>query len=235
MPGAKDLILFKGQKFIEDFKSLNSSYTEVVESLKKVGLSASIFYNWTHRMDADGNSRTSSEILHKLCDVSGLTYEDYYIKPFKKRARRKKGERVFVSPEVYAAHVAKVNSHKMKNGVVVTTYTSNPAAKKDIGPEQVDELHSKISSFRSHLIVYRKLLGLSKTDMQQALSLDTYPDVESGNAIMSVSTYIKISNLLMKTYTAMPDSSITRAFNTLATEYADIYIQSIFFGNKSSK
>lgn len=230
MTWCKDRILIKGQKFIEDFKSLNSSHTEVVHALKSCGLSAQVFINWRARADADGNCIAAEGTLRKLCAVSGLTYEDYFVK--KLPARKTANE---ISKTSVTRKTKTVHRQKLKNGVVVTTYTSDSANKTDTKPVQVDELHAKISSFRSHLVVYRKLLGLSKTDMQQALNSDTYPDIESGNAVMSVSTYIKISNILMKTYILMttdtPKSPIIDAFDTLASEYNDIYIQSVFFGD----
>ena len=227
MSGCKDRILFKGKQFVEDFKSLNSSYAEVVSALKRCGLSAQLFTNWRARADANGNYTAAETTLRKLCAVSGLTYDDYFIKSLAKNKTTRKKTTKTPSTSKKSIHTC-----KMKNGVVVTTYTSAPGSKNDDNKTHTVELHSKLSSFKNHLIVYRKLLGISTSEMKELLNIENYSDIENGKATMSVSTYIAISGAILDQLKITASPQIKSAFILVATEYNDIYIRSTYFGDE---
>lgn len=226
MSYSKDMLMIKGMKFIEDFTALNSSSAETYKVLKKVGLSGSVFNNWKQRM-VDGKARVNAETYQKLIDVSGLSYDDYFI------------EKTTLSKKKTTVAAPKVKQTRMKNGIVVTTYsstkTSDSKTSTDSNNSSRDEFKSKISSFKNHMVVYRKLLGLSTSDMENSYGISKYSYIEKGDEVLSVSTYFKICNIFMGVYGRLPESSLKSGFIDLASAYNDICIRIIYFGTSTKK
>lgn len=241
MAGSKDMILIKGREFIQDFKSLNSSGSEVTKSLKAAGLSAQTFYNWSYRMNEDGTSRVSEAVFAKLCEVSGLSYGDYFI------ARTT----YFRNPKAKKQKASGCRQKRLKNGITITTYTRNKdtADKVDtvntVDNASTDNKESKcidvkkdmfaVSSFRHHMIIYRKLLGISTSDMEDVYGILDYKGIENGTATLSISTYMKLSGIFMDAYKKLDNPVIKNAFEELAANYNDIYIKVVYFGDVIAK
>ena len=231
MGTTKTLSVIKAKNFIADFKGLCSSRTEVLAAFKKAGLGRTVFTNWKHRMGDDGIISVNDDAFRSLCEVSGLSYDDYFIKSTTYRK----------NPKNSGKTSAKVRSHKMKNGVRVTTYTktedapSNKNTVETVAANVAGELHSALVDFRRHMEVYRKLLGLSIATLTDDYGVENYANIESGKDSISMSKYILISAIFMEKFNNMADSPIKTAFEDLATSYHDIYIQSIFFGDTKKR
>lgn len=222
MAGSKNKLLIKGKQFVEDFTALNSSNKETLEVLKKVGLSPSIFNNWKHRTQEDGTLKVNAETFDKLIDVSGLSYDDYFIEKIVYKTEKKK--------------TPKIRQTQMKNGVVVTTYIKTESKSEETQKNSMrNELKLKISSFKDHMVIYRKLLGLSTSDMETLYGISNYGNIEKGDEVLSVSTYFLISSIFMAVYGRLPNSPLKNGFIDLASSYNDICINIIYFGAANKK
>lgn len=219
MARSKAEVIVKVLDFINDFKALNSSPAEVLSALKGEGLSEGTFWNWKSRADEKGYAVVSESTFTRLCEVSGLSYADYYI-----------GERVRKTTTHPKSN--KVHSSRLKNGVRVTVYTKPDMPKSETPSEPVkDELAIRLSSFRNHMEVYRKLLGISTSTITGDYNIENYNDIVNGKEVLSISKYIKISKIFMDTFNNFPTSPLKDAFIELATMYNDIYIGIIYFGD----
>lgn len=228
---SRTLSVIKARNFIADFKGLCSSRAEVLAAFEKVGLSSCVFTNWQHRMGDDDTLRVNDEVFRTLCEVSGLSYNDYFIKSTTYRK----------NPKTNGKPSAKVHSHKMKNGVRVTTYIktedtpSNATAIESAAANVAGELLEAIIDFKRHMEVYRKLLGVSTADLVDDYGVENYAEIVSGKDSLSLSKYVLISAIFMEKFNSMTDGPLKVAFEDLATKYNDIYIQSIFFGNTEKR
>lgn len=217
----KSAIIIKGAEFVRDFRSLNSSLAEITKALAKAGLSAGTLYNWETRSQETGVARVAGDSFKALCDISGLSYEDYYVGPA-------------TYPRKHPAKTVhkNVNSKRLDNGVVVTTYSSIEMEKGVNKPTSAAVAHLKIKNFRDHVEVYRKLLGLSTAMLVNDYHIENYPDIEAGKNTLSVSTYFKLCEIFMTEYNRLSDGALKNAFKELATSYQDICIKIIYFGDK---
>ena len=215
------MITIRGSEFMKDFKELTSSQTEMLAQFKKAGLSASVFYNWTHRLEADGTCRVSKDTYKRLVDISGLSYDKYYI-----------GETsYFKSPSSPRKSASNVKTVRLKNGITVSTYTK--PAEDPIKPAEnpKDTFQLALSSFRSHLEIYRRLLGIHTSTMVNTYNISNYIDIEDGKVVLSLSTYFLLSKIFIEQYNALEASPLKKAFEDLAASYNDIYVSSLYFGD----
>lgn len=219
MARSKSEVIVKVIAFMDDFKALNSSPAEVISALKNEGISKGLFWNWRNRSDVQGNATVSKDIFTKLCEISGLSYADYYV-----------GERVGKAKP----HKTKtVHSTRLKNGVKVTTYTKVEPEKK---PEVLnDDFALNLTSFKNHMEVYRKLLGINTSAITNDYGIDNYVNIVNGKDVLSISKYFKLSKIFMDTYKDYPESPLKDAFRELAFNYNDIYVGIIYFGDTLKK
>lgn len=218
----KKTIIIKGRNFISDFKALCSSPEEVFNSFKKAGLSNSVFYNWTFRTNSEGEVSVSEDVFNKLCDISGLDRSDYFISEKRGYATKPK--------------TRKVNSTRLKNGITVTTYTKAENSDVSATTDSTKTAFAlNISNFRDHMEVYRKLLGISTSDIVDNYHIDNYVNIANGREVLSISTYFALSAIFISAYKALPDSPIKVAFYDLASKYNDIFVQAIYFGDNIKK
>lgn len=220
MGRSKSEVIVKVVDFINDFKALNSSPSEVLVALKNEGISKGTFWNWKSRADEKGYAAVSESTFTRLCEVSGLSYADYYI-----------GERVYKTTKPRKPKA--VHSTRLKNGVKVTTYTRVEPEKK---PEVLnDDFALNLTSFKNHMEVYRKLLGINTSTLVNDYGIDNYTDIVNGKDALSISKYFKLSKIFMDAYKIYPESPLKDAFKELAMSYNDIYVGIIYFGDTLKK
>ena len=230
MAGIKDVVLIKATEFIADFKSLNSAPSEITKTLEKCGYHKNLLYNWDAKAKAKGGElRVSKDIFLLLCDISGLSVEDYLIS-YGKSPKAKKASNSGSTQKI---------THVKKNGYSVTTYIqkTNSKAKSDEVESGREQFAFRLTSFRNHMQVYRRLLGLTTTVMRDDYKIDNYMDIEDGKVVLSIATYFTLSKIFMDKYNALPNSAIKTAFADLAATYNDIFVDVIYFGDvmKSNK
>lgn len=230
MAGVKDVVLIKAIKFISDFKSLSSSPSEVAKTLEKSGYHKNLLYNWEAKAKANGGElRVSKDAFLHLCDISGLCVNDYFIS-YGKNSRAKK------TPNPTATQTI---TYVKKDGYSVTTYAKKPQAKSSAAPEVAspetasdrEQFAFRLTSFRNHMQVYRRLLGLTTAVMRDDYKIDNYMDIEDGKVVLSIATYFTLSKIFMDKYNALPNSAIKTAFADLAADYKDIFVDVIYFGD----
>ena len=206
------------KKLVEDFSSLNSSPSEIRKSLTDSGLNPNLFANWKHRMSENGTLGVRISTLEKLSEISGLSYKDYII-PNEKPTRKPYMSRL------------NVRSKRLNNGVVVTTYVKGEEPSETNSTQGTSIMASCISSFKSHMEIYRKLLGLSRAELEESFKIYNYSEIEAGNDVLSISTYFDLSKVFIDTYNNLEDSPLKKAFYDLASAYNDIYVKTVYFGD----
>ena len=216
-----DAIIIKAKAFVHDFKSLNSGYNEITKTLKDLGYSASLLYNWTTRMDSEGNAKVSEACVRKLCEISGLSFDEYYVGP--------------VSSKAPKSTQKKVTSSTLKNGIRVTTYSKPQSTKPDPTQVKTSKFALNISSFKTHMEIYRKLLGIHTSTLVDDYGIKNYADIESGKDSLSVSTYFTLCQIFLAEYDKLLSSPLKTAFEDLAKTYNDIYVSIVYFGDTSKK
>lgn len=211
-------VLVNVKKLAEDFSALNSSPREVRQSLADSGLNSNLFSNWKHRMSEEGTLGVRISTLEKISEISGLSYKEYII-PNAKPTRKPYMSRL------------NVHSKKLNNGVVVTTYRKDEESSESNSTQETSIMAMRISSFKSHMEIYRKLLGLSRGELEESFKISGYSEIEAGNAVLSISTYFNISKVFIDTYNDLKDSPLKKAFYDLASAYNDIYVSIVYFGD----
>lgn len=216
----KDAIVIKARDFVHDFKALNSGYNEISKTLKELGYSPSLMYNWMTRLYDDGLATVSESCVRKLCEVSGLSFDDYYVRPYASSTTPKPTK--------------KVTSSRLKNGIRVTTYSTTTVEEK---PKSAitTQFALNISSFRSHMEIYRKLLGIHTSTLTDDYNIKNYTDIESGKDGLSVSTYFTLCQIFLAEYDKLLTSPLKTAFEDLAKTYNDIYVSIVYFGDSTKK
>lgn len=221
MAKEREMILVKARDMMNDFMALNSSRKETMKVLKEADLNPKLFEVWQYKMKQDTDTlRIHAETLRKLCSISGLSYDDYFIGNTSYRKDPSKPTMTKVNTK----------SKKLKNGIVVTTYIKEPK-KPAVVDSAKKELTLRLSSFRTHMEIYRKLLGLLVSDMEESFGISDYADIENGSKILSISTYFEISKIFIDRFKVLPESPLKTAFSDLATNYNDIYIKIVYFGD----
>lgn len=221
----KIVILVKSKAFINDFEILFPTLAEKKKAFKKAGVSDNTFDAWKTRVQGLEEGRITKDIFEKLCTVSSLPYEDYFIKEVSYRLNPAESKTK-----------SKVKTTRLKNGVVITTTYANGKSKQEtntsLSKPQVSDKNGfalKITSFRHHMEIYRRLLGVPYDVV--LTKVPNYADIEAEKEVLSIASYFVISRILMDAYRKTPDSALKTAFTDLAMNYNDIYIDILYFGD----
>lgn len=123
----------------------------------------------------------------------------------------------------------------LRGGIKITTYTKSDEEPRDTQEESsipdkaISNIKSHVFSFLQHMEIYRRLLKLSKDDMN--LKYPSYSEIEERTASLSFSAYMEISRIFIEAYKHTSDGPFKIAFKSLAYEYNDIYIDVMYFGD----
>ena len=124
---------------------------------------------------------------------------------------------------------------RLRGGIKITTYTKsaeeleNTQEESAIPDKAIANIKSHSFSFFQHMEIYRRLLKLSKNDMDT--KYPGYSGIEERTASFSLSAYMEISRIFIEAYKHTSDSPLKMAFKSLAYEYNDIYVDVMYFGD----
>ena len=223
MAGKREMILIDGESFIRDYKEKFPTRHQLRQTMVVAQLAQDSFDRFRRKLGTSGELRLYKDTYKRLCTIANFDYDTYFLEEttYKKSSEKPRVKKTSTTSKT-----------KYKNGVTATVYTKNEVAPKAPSKDIMKSTFAlNISSFRSHIEIYRKLLGLSIDTLISDYNLDNYEAIENGSETLSISTYFKLSQIFVDTYNALPETALKKAFADLASTYHDIYVGIIYFGD----